>query len=493
MRSAPMRLVLLAACLLTIRCDEEYEFWAACEAGDTAAMSELLETAPDIDLDYPDEDGRTPLLLAALHDRAAAARFLLARGADAEAVGRWPGPPDGPLATAAALGHVATMDALLEGGASANAATGPDGRTPLIAAAEAGSLDAVALLLSVGAVVDSKRADGATAACAAAAGGHGDVLRRLLDAGADVHVADTLSGESLLHYAARAPTADAVEVALAAGADFGIRSGVGVPIGEEREEPRREDLRGGLTPLMAAAASSSHEALEVLLAAAKRALGSDFPSYVDAVDASGRTALAWAAAAPVRSTACIELLYASDARDDSATVDGLSVLHLASQGNARAVAYFVDVKSFDVDQRTLTRAGSTPLMLASKAGAVSAAKALIRRGADIDAAAADGATSLHAAAAAGQTAVARLLLKRGANPLAQAAKGEFPSQSCPKTPRGRALKYSLSRAERRAWVRLEREFGGAEPPDAVAEDGVDSSVVEDLEDDSVDLDERDEL
>ena len=165
--------------------------------------------------------------------------------------------------------------------------------------------EAVELLLSVGAAVDAKRADGATAACAAAAGGHGDVLRRLLDAGADVHVADTLSGESLLHYAARAPTADAVEVALAAGADFGRRSGVGVPTDvseayDEGQEPRREDLRGGLTPLMAAAASSSHEALEALLAAAKRSLGSDFPSYVDAVDASGRTALAWAAAGSVR-------------------------------------------------------------------------------------------------------------------------------------------------------------------------------------------------
>ena len=129
------------------------------------------------------------------------------------------------------------------------------------------------------------------------------MLRRLLDAGADVHVADSLSGESLLHYAARAPTADAVNVALAAGADFGRRSGVGVPTDvseayDEGQEPRREDLRGGLTPLMAAAASSSHEALEVLLAAAKRSLGSDFPSYVDAVDASGRTALAWARRRP---------------------------------------------------------------------------------------------------------------------------------------------------------------------------------------------------
>ena len=123
MHSAPMRLILLAACFLRGYCDE-YEFWDACAAGDTSTMAHLLEeAASDIDLDYPDDDGRTPLLLAALHDRAAAARFLLARGADAEAVGRWPGPPDGPLATAAALGHVATMDALLEGGASANAAT----------------------------------------------------------------------------------------------------------------------------------------------------------------------------------------------------------------------------------------------------------------------------------------------------------------------------------------------------------------------------------
>ena len=58
-------LVLLAACLLTIRADE-YEFWEACAAGDTKEMENLLEGAADIDLDYPDDDGRTPLLLAAL-------------------------------------------------------------------------------------------------------------------------------------------------------------------------------------------------------------------------------------------------------------------------------------------------------------------------------------------------------------------------------------------------------------------------------------------
>ena len=65
MHSAPMRLILLAAGLLTGYCDE-YEFWEACAAGDTSTMAHLLEeAASDIDLDYPDEDGRTPLLLAA--------------------------------------------------------------------------------------------------------------------------------------------------------------------------------------------------------------------------------------------------------------------------------------------------------------------------------------------------------------------------------------------------------------------------------------------
>ncbi len=86
------------------------------------------------------------------------------------------------------------------------------------------------------------------------------------------------------------------------------------------------------------------------------------------------------------------------------------MLHLAAQGNERAVAFMVDVKDFDVDQRAITENMPTPLMLSSKAGAVAAAKALLRRGADVDAIDGDGATPLHAAAAAGQTAVARLLL-----------------------------------------------------------------------------------
>ena len=97
---------------------------------------ELLETASDIDLNYPDEDGRTPLLLAALHDRAAAARFLWSGARTPRPSGAGPGRRTGRSRRRGAR-HVATMDALLEV-ARPPTATGPDGRTPLIAAAEAG-------------------------------------------------------------------------------------------------------------------------------------------------------------------------------------------------------------------------------------------------------------------------------------------------------------------------------------------------------------------
>jgi ankyrin repeat protein len=91
-------------------------------------------------------------------------------------------------------------------------------------AAAAGKLDAVDMLLGVGAAVDATRGDGTTAACWAARGGHGDVLRLLLDNGANVNHVDVLDGSSLLHFAAQASTAEAVEIALEAGANAFART-----------------------------------------------------------------------------------------------------------------------------------------------------------------------------------------------------------------------------------------------------------------------------
>jgi len=188
-------------------------------------------------------------------------------------------------------------------------------------------------------------------------------------------------------------------------------------------------------------------------------------------------------------------LYRRGARDDFATVDGRTILHVAAHGrNARALAYLIDVKGHAVDRVSLGKA-LTPLIVAAFQGSRACVKALLRRGADVNYAAADGATPLIAAASAVHKGVCRLLLKRGANALAQLKSGEFPSQVTPKTPHGRMLKYSLSHAERKAWKRLEKwakEYEAA-PPEHEDMAGIDESLIEDLEAGDEESDEAEDI
>ena len=95
-------------------------------------------------------------------------------------------------------------------------------------------------------------------------------------------------------------------------------------------------------------------------------------------------------------------------------------------------------------------------------------KALLRRGADVNYAAADGATPLIAAASAVHKGVCRLLLKRGANALAQLKSGEFPSQVTPKTPHGRMLKHGRPRGLWRSGPAAAADVCDAAPPRPVS-------------------------
>jgi len=486
--------------------EEEYNFWEATRLGDVTAMQNILDDVPDLDLDYHDDNGHTPLLLAILGHHAAAAQFLLSKSADVETKGRWPGPEDGPLAVAAGLGYLELMDVLLSSGANAGAENGPDRRTPLMVAAAAGQINAVELLLGVGVFVDTVRGDGTTAACWAARFGHGDILQLLLDNGADVNHVDTLDGSSLLHFAAQAPNGETAKIALEAGATYFARTNVMAPkerprdIDDEmttltpgdvdnndRYEPTRKELKGGLTPIMSAAANAAVEALQVLLDHAKKSAPSTDAfreRMVDAVDVSGLSALAWAASTPLgsQSVESMKLLYEFGARDDTFTIDGRALLHVAATGkNAHALAFLIDIKQHPVDMLSLNKE-HTPLFIASFHGSNACAKALLRRGANINAAAFNGATPLIAAASGVQKGVAKLLLKEGANALAMLNDGKFPSQVVPKTPNGRMLKLSLFHAERKAWRKLEshnKVLITQEPPE-LDDIVIDESLVEDL-------------
>jgi ankyrin repeat protein len=202
-----------------------------------ACVEVLLERGADIDL--PDPDGVSPLLLAIMNVNWDLAMRLIEAGAD---VDQWDIYGEAPLYTAVGFrtrrdGGRASIDppnetnglevvrALLEHGANPNMQTffrpanvrGPTntrGSTPLIRAANAGDREVVELLLEHGADATVYMADRQTPIHAVLAGRVAErdaveLIRILHDAGTDVNVValvhhmEEVRGGSALHYAVR--------------------------------------------------------------------------------------------------------------------------------------------------------------------------------------------------------------------------------------------------------------------------------------------------
>ena len=129
-------------------------------------------------------------------------------------------PSDVPLIDAARQGDAAAVESLLKQGTNPNTAAG-DGMTALHWAAERGHQKVVELLISSGAVVDTKTRIGKyTPLHLASRSGHGGATRLLLKAGSNPNATTTNSGVTPLHLAAAAiGGADAVAALLEHGAD----------------------------------------------------------------------------------------------------------------------------------------------------------------------------------------------------------------------------------------------------------------------------------
>ncbi len=125
----------------------------------------------------PSPDGFTPLHLAAFFGQPAAVKWLLERGADANAVAENPTRVQ-PLHSAVASGLTECVVALVDGGADVNAAQ-QGGWTPLQAAAMHNKLDMARSLLAAGADVAQQADDGKTAIGLAEAGGHDEMVTLL--------------------------------------------------------------------------------------------------------------------------------------------------------------------------------------------------------------------------------------------------------------------------------------------------------------------------
>lgn len=234
----------------------------AAKEGNLQKTSALLKKGAQVNA--ADENGLTPLYVAAISGHEAVVRLLIEKGAEVDTrdytlFGT-------PLLMAATLGHAATARLLLEKGARVNAAN-IFGVTPLHWAAGNGHEAVVRLLLEKGAEINAARKDnGWTPLHQAAVKGHEAVVRLLIEKGAHINAADQNASTPLIVAAAKGHEA-VVRVLLENSADVSARNA------------RRH------TPLHASVVGGNSAVLALLLA---------HDAYVEVKDVDGLTPLDYA-------------------------------------------------------------------------------------------------------------------------------------------------------------------------------------------------------
>lgn len=243
---------------------------------------------------------------------------------------------ESPLADAAEQRDVVKLRALIDGDADVNA-TQVDGMTALHWAAYYDDVPTVKLLVQHGADANSKNRYGVPPLSLACTNGNGEIVETLLEAGADPN-AKLRGGTTVLMTAARTGRLRPVQALIAAGADVDAR---------ERKKQ---------TAVMWAAADGHTEVVQALIDA-----GADFRTPLD----SGFTPLLFAAREG--QTDVVRVLLAAGADVDT-------LLRPRSGGRSKR---------------------STPLILAVENAHFETAAALLKAGADPNAAP-SGYTALHA-------------------------------------------------------------------------------------------------
>ena len=216
----------------------------AVQRGDTATMLSLLQT--QVDVNAAQGDGATALHWAVYVNDADTTALLIHAGAHVNAPNNYGVTP---LGLAAKNGNATIIGQLVMAGAEPNDPLHAvnAGETPLMFATRSGQVEAVTVLLDVGANINAKETwNGQSALMWAAAEGHVAVVQTLIEHGADIG-ARSNSGATPLLFAARKGSLNAVRALLAAGSD----------VNEQRPD--------GATPLLVAVINGHEDLVDLLL------------------------------------------------------------------------------------------------------------------------------------------------------------------------------------------------------------------------------------
>lgn len=371
------------------RPDARYRLHEAVQTGDVAEVRRLLEQGESVHQE--DEEGCTPLALAAASGETDILALLLARGA---------ADTSNALAITAGLGHISALRLLLEYGLDANTAD-DEGHSVLMLTAEEDQAASLRLLLEYGADINAQNVEGVSALMFAVQNGALRAAKLLLQWGADVHATDKEARTALCLAAARG-CIESTTLLL-----------------EQNAAIHAADHEGW-TALTHAAFRGHIEIVQCLLER-----GAD----LHARDDSGHNAAYWAAIGGHLDT--LRLLLKRGAEADPVG-DGI-LLTIAALENHTEIA------------QLLQEAGAAiGLLEAAMIGDIPTIRALVRQGEEIEKRDWDGHTPLAWAAMRGHAEVIRLLAEAGANIEARNHRGDTPLILAAREGRGAALEVLLA-------------------------------------------------
>eukprot|EP01060_Flectonema_neradi_P013063 TRINITY_DN1984_c0_g1_i1.p1 TRINITY_DN1984_c0_g1~~TRINITY_DN1984_c0_g1_i1.p1 ORF type:complete len:502 (+),score=83.02 TRINITY_DN1984_c0_g1_i1:34-1539(+) len=384
------------------------------EEGKADCIRHLVEAG--VSTNTVNEDGMTPVMLAAFEGDQDCVEVLIEKGFDIHKKTPLHGTA---LHAAATMGHSEISKLLVSNNVDVNPQRLPDMATPLHLAAMYGRVHCVNLLIFSGATVDAVNSNQETPLCVAASQNYVQVAISLIQSGADVNH-PSRDHITPLHDAAGWGNTKLAELLITSGANIQTKDSLGCTALHHASAGARTETVSMLLASGADISAKSNEGQTALHMAGNGNCASELLANNAnklAVDNLGYTPLHDAAARADLSAVTVLLNAGCD--PGTTSTEGETVLHSAVlSGDSDVIRCIVSTSlgSPALDKPS-TSTGSTPLHYAASIGAMGTLRTLLSLGADVDLVDNNGYTPLHVAHISGHLAVAELLVTHGAAPL----------------------------------------------------------------------------